>query len=357
VSKKIAVLILGYNHASYLPETFNAVLKQSYTSYDVYYIDNASYDNSSALAKEYSGRITLWQNKQNLGYTGGYNQALRQVFLLDETYDSAVLLNPDVVVDYFWLEELVKSAYQNKNIGLVQSTLYLLEDKVKTRRYNTQGNKIHFLGMGFCGDYRKEADPKEEPRDLSITSVSGASLLIKKEVYQTIGELDDSFFAYLEDQDYSWRALLFGYTNICSAASLAWHAYDFQKNNASGFKFFLLERNRLLFLIKYFSWSYLLCILPALLLLEIGVWFDAMRQGYFRQKARSYASFLLLLPTALRLRHQYQNKVRQKSLSLLLPLLSPTIDSAAIASPALALANRFFRVYYQLLSWIFQRTQ
>lgn len=339
---KIAILILGYNHKDTLKDTLDSALTQTYSDYAITYIDNASSDGSADFVKESYPTVIVIENKENLGYAGGYDAAIINAFAQD--FDAAVLLNPDTVTDKDWLTELVRSAYAGKNIALAQSKVLIWKNG-STDIINTFGNCVNFLGFGYCGHY-KEKDTFSE--DIAVTYASGASLLIKKEYYPSKIAFDTDYFAYLEDQDLGWQARLQGLRAVASAKSRVWHKYDFQKKRLNNFKFYLLERNRLFFLTKFFSLRTLILILPAFVIMDAGVFLDAIFKGYFFKKLKAQWDFCLALPTLYQKRKQTQHG-RTVSDKELFAFLSPTIDFEEVDSLPLRLANRFLKGYYTVI--------
>jgi GT2 family glycosyltransferase len=345
---RVAVLILGFNHRDTLGECLRSVLVQTRQPDLLRYIDNASTDGSLEYVRKHFPSLDIRVNLENIGYAGAYRDALHEIFQQD--FDAAILLNPDTIVDARWLETLVNGAFTDDSIALAQPKIYLYDTatQTKTARINTFGNCVHFLGFGYCGRYNQPDEPLVT-KNQYISAASGASLLIKKSAYQKLSGLDESFFAYLEDQDLNWQAHLAGYQCLLITDSIVWHQYDFEKKHlANNFKFYLLERNRLTFLLKHFETKTLFLITPAWLIMECGMLFDALYKGYFRAKLTSYWDFLLRIPQTLKARRSIQN-TRTRSDRDLWPFLSPTIEFEAVNSPLLRLANRFLRWYYRCI--------
>jgi GT2 family glycosyltransferase len=340
---RTAVLILGYNDEKNINEAISSSINQTYENYQVIYIDNASTDASLSFVRKNYLDIKIVANKKNLGYAGAYAEILTETFKKD--FSCAVLLNSDTIVDKNWLSELVASAYKDESIAIAQSKIFLSGENWALA--NTFGNKINYLGFGFCGHYKK-IDNENFNHDQEIISASGASLLVKKDAYLKIGGLDEKFFAYLEDQDLSWRAQMQGYKIVLSAKSVMWHKYVFQKNARNHWKFFTLERNRLFFLFKNFEIKTLILIAPMFFLMEIGILGDATTKGYLWDKIRSYGAFFSNIGMLRRDRQMIQQG-RQLTDSELFEKLSPTVDFEEIQSPALSIANKILSAYYTLI--------
>lgn len=340
---RIAILILGHNDKTHLDDALVSVLDQTYDNYEIIYIDNGSTDGSVDFMITNYPDIRLIDNKINIGYAPAYNNTLQNIF--SNGFEVAVLLNSDVIVDKNWLAELVKSAYQDQAIATVQSKI-LLWNNGKSNIINTDGGKINYLGFGFCGNYKKNASGRNT-QDIDIAFASGCSMLIKKDTYSKIGGLDDEFFAYVEDQDFGWRARMSGYRNILSARSTVWHKYEFKKTKNRN-KFYLLERNRLYFIFKNYSLKTIILIMPALLLMELGIICYSLLNGFFIDKLRSYLDFLLNMKKLSADRRIVQGK-RMVSDRQLFSHLSPTLDFEDISSLPLKIANMFLIGYYKII--------
>ena len=340
----IAVVILFYNDEPNVVDVLSSALRQTYNNCAVICVDNASTDQTLSLIQTSFPGLRIIANRENMGYAGAYKAALAQIF--DEGYEAAVLLNSDVIVDNNWLAELVRSAYADENIAIAQPKIFLRDGKDNDLA-NTFGNNINYLGFGFCGHYKKK-DSQAFSADREITSASGCCMLIKKEAYSDIGELDDKFFSYMEDQDFSWRARMKGRKIILSAKSLIWHKYRFRENQRNSLKFFLLERNRLYFIFKHYSTKTFLLILPAFLFMEAGILVNSICSGYFLAKIKSYYAFATNISTLKAARAKIQ-KNRKISDRQLFREFSPTIDFDEIDSPLFRLANLFLKHYYNFV--------
>jgi GT2 family glycosyltransferase len=343
--RKVAIAILGHNHRKYLNALLCSVLDQSYGSYSVYYIDNASTDNSYEYVKEHFRAVTSVYNKKNTGYAGAYDAVLRNIFKSD--YDGVVLLNPDTIVHRDFLAELVNTAYKNDNIAIAQSKIYLLKEKEKT--YDSIGNKIHYIGFGYCNGYgTKEKQLLVE--DKFIDSASGACMLIKKEAYLQSGGFDKDFFAYMEDQDLCWRLRMLGYDIVLSSKSIVWHDHQYDKKEKQKEKFYLLERNRLIFMLKNYGWKLLLSFSIMIILFEICAIIHSILKGYFLKKIKGYSYIICTFSNILEKRKRIQ-QTRVTQDNSLIQYLSPDINIYTFPQALLKILNTFSRLYYHLIRY------
>ncbi len=190
----IAILMLGYEDAPNLPASLSSVLGQTYRDFRLVYIDNASTDGSTGLVREQFPEVEIITEDQNLGYAGAYAKHIPGFF--ERGFDAVILLNSDIVADGDWLSELVTSAYRDPRIGMAMPKVYLFENGETTNRFNTSGNRVHFLGLGYSGELGKP-DNGGTMSDTDVPYASGCSLLVKRETFESVGNIDADFFLYL----------------------------------------------------------------------------------------------------------------------------------------------------------------
>ncbi|MFO0703055.1 MAG: hypothetical protein U0514_04360 [Candidatus Andersenbacteria bacterium] len=259
--------------------------------------------------------------------------------------DAAVLLNTDVVVDERWLEGWSAQPLPTKKLRWRRPGDAALAQR-PGRRSTPPATPSSYLGFGFCADYGVEDGPRfAENRD--VTVASGSSLLIKREPYADIGGLEPTFWAYAEDQDLAWRARLRGYRTIVAARARCWHKYRFGKTARNHRKFYLLERNRLWFLLRNYQARTLLVVAPAVAVMELGTLADATLHGYLVDKLRAYVDAVLGLPGVRRARRTIQKR-RLVSDRTVFAQLAPTVRYPEIDSAALRLANVMLASWYRL---------
>jgi GT2 family glycosyltransferase len=344
--KKIAVIIVTYNAQDYLPDLFGSLERQDCPGnlVEIVVVDNGSRDgtveyikNKFQIPNSKQFKIKLIENKENSGFAKGNNIGIREA--LKNKSDYIVLLNQDMVVTPNWLDELVRVVENDKKIGAVQPMIMLWDEKDKIQ---TSGNKIHFLGFGYSGEYRCQmSDVRCQMSD--VVYASGAAMLIKREVLEKIGLFDEALRVYHEDLDLGWRMRLAGYQIKVVSKSIVYHKYSFTKNNE---KYYLMERNRLIVLLKYYKLLTLILILPTFLFMEFGLWFFVLRSGWGREKLRSYRDFLKTLPQTLIKRKEIQRQRLIKDKDII-KYFTSKVEFEGLKHPLLNhVANPTFNVYW-----------
>jgi GT2 family glycosyltransferase len=342
---RVAVVIVTYNSERHVDACFESLRRVDRSGIElrIIVVDNGSRDRTVARVRERYPEVTVVEAGSNLGFAAGNNVGIERA--LRDGAEFVYLLNPDTEVTAAFLLEALAVMERLPDAGAVQSLLLLSSHP---DRINTAGNVIHFLGFGYCGLYlRPRESAPTEP--VAIAFASGAASLFRAAALRAAGLFDAELFLYQEDLDLSWRVRLAGYDILLAPRSVVFHAYDFSRNES---KFFLLERNRYLVLLKNAAPRTLLLLAPALLASELGLLAVAAKSGWLPQKLRAIAH--LLRPRAWRHITRERPRVaamRRRSDADIFALYRSDIsfegmDSAfvrRVANPLMALAWRMIR--------------
>lgn len=284
IKSRIALAIVSYNSAAKLKDCLLSLKQDDYPCelLDYILIDNNSSDESVRVAQTSGLSFRIIKNDKNLGFAGANNQAYELAKELKDDY--LVLLNDDTVVELGWLSRLIATAESSPKIAAVQSKLLLYPEN---DLLNSFGNALTFLGFGYCNYYRQPDQPGQEPFETAYPS--GAAVAIKLSALEQTGLFDEKFFMYHEDVDLGWRLRLAGYQIVLEPNSVVYHKYSFAK---ADYKYYYMERNRLLVYFKNFHWLTLLIFAPAFTAMELGICFFAWRNGWLKQKLSGYVWLL-----------------------------------------------------------------
>lgn len=289
---KIAVIILSFNSEKYFSDLLESLEKTRWPEgeHEIIFIDNDSKDNSRKILKNYIEDKSSYKfipQEKNLGFAGGNNVGMK--YAIENKYDYVVLLNDDTVVDPNWIEEMLAVMQAKNDAGAVQSLLMHWDRKDLV---NSWGNMIHFLGFQFTGGNLKVArEHSKEIRVKPVAYCSGAAVMYKVSVLKEVGLFDEKLESYHEDSEMSLNMRLAGYNSYLSPKSIVYHKYQFlggRDSLNSGYKYYLMERNRLVFLLKYYSVKTLLLIFPAWFIMEAGTFAFSMVRGFWKEKIKAY---------------------------------------------------------------------
>jgi GT2 family glycosyltransferase len=209
---KINIVVLNYNGKSCLKSCLASLFCVDYPNFEVVVVDNNSGDGSLESARLDFPKATFIKNEQNLGFSAGNNVGIK--YSLERTADFVLLLNNDTEVRRDFLKQLVVSALENEKAGLFSPQIFSENNK----DIWFSGGKIDWLRM-------KSFHGTEELKYDSVSSdfISGCAMLIRAEVFAKIGLLDEDFFLYWEDVDFSVRAKRAGYSLVVVANSHICH--------------------------------------------------------------------------------------------------------------------------------------
>jgi GT2 family glycosyltransferase len=255
----------------------------------------------------------------NVGFAAGCNEGARHA-----TGDALVFLNPDTVVSPGALSELVRPL-EDPAIGIVSARLRLLD---RPEVLNSAGNEVHVTGIAWAGLYGEPAETVDELRDVAFPT--GAAMAIRRELFEELGGFTEELFMYQEDLILGWRVRLRGLRVVVSPRADVYHEYEFGRNPG---KHYLLERNRLVFVLSSYSPRLLFLLSPVLLSTEAAMLALALKEGWARDKVAGWGWLLRNAGWLRRQRRETQRlrRVRDRELA---PFLSGVVAPAMIPVPS-----------------------
>jgi len=241
------------------------LLSQEYQSFEVIIVDNASTDKTvERIQQNFADNevVSLIKNPQNAWYTGGNNLGCQH-----SKGEMIVILNPDLIVDKFWLSRLVDAYHKHENAGIVGSNVLLFDNPDIV---NACGNDIHLTGFVFTRFYGEH--PRECMKEEAVAAPSGASFIFSRDKLKSIGRqtpFDTTrFFMDCSDADLALEFLSHGFLCYVAPSSKVFHKFKFKMNPG---RLFVLETSRYQIL-GHFRRKTLFMMLPALIVTELIVW-------------------------------------------------------------------------------------
>ena len=252
--KLVSVIIVNYNGKHFLGQCLQSLSNQIFQNFEALLVDNGSSDDSVPFVRRFFPWVRVIKSETNLGYAAGNNLGVKFA-----RGDLIVLLNNDTIVATRWLAELVKAALEGDTVGVVGSKLLFAHDK----------RVIDALGFA-CDQF---AFPRPIARNTvnndqyigihKVFAVPGCSMLIKRELIDSLGLFDPDYFMLSEDIDFCWRVNLAGYSCVVNCSSIVYHVSMGTTKTVPRPRIkYLSERNTLRSLIKNYSFRALLRVLP-----------------------------------------------------------------------------------------------
>src|SRR5437870_620403 len=116
----VAVVILNWNGRHFLKQFLPSVISHSKEAAEIILADNASTDDSVEFVSKEFPEVFIVKNDSNVGFAGGYNQALKK---LTKSFDYYIFLNSDVEVTHGWITPIIELMERDKNIAACQPKL------------------------------------------------------------------------------------------------------------------------------------------------------------------------------------------------------------------------------------------
>ncbi|MFX1453682.1 MAG: glycosyltransferase family 2 protein [Promethearchaeota archaeon] len=262
---ELTIIFVNYKSSLFLDECLTSLTTQTYKNFQIYIVDNTpgnlELDNLKNLKKKYTDvlEIKILKPKYNLGFAGGNNYALRRI-----NSQFILLLNCDTELELDTIEKTMDYLRKNQDVGILcPKILY----------YNS--NNILFFGGGKKNPGTSIFCRAKYNKIIETNYAIGTALFTRIDLIQKVGLLDEIFFMYYEETDWSFRAKKYGYKTIYFPKTIVYHKADlnYKKNylhsKKNYFSIYLNIRNSIIFAIKCFSFFYLVFFISFFLLKTI----------------------------------------------------------------------------------------
>lgn len=290
--KKVAIVIVNWNRARDTISCLSSVkkLNRRLSNVSVVVVDNGS-DGDASIIRRSHPWVTVLEMGKNLGFAGGTNRGIR--FALDHKSDIVWLLNNDTLVDSHALSLL--HIFDDPHAGVAGSKIYFAKGHEFHRdRYpeEERGHVIWYAGgiidwKNMYASHRgvDEVDHGQYNMIEETPFVTGCSMMIRRDVFTTIGLFDEHYFMYLEDVDFCLRAFRAGFKILYVPTSIVWHVNAGSSGGPGNpLHEYYFTRNRLLLGSRY-----------AALRTKIALWREGLRFLFGQSPTRRRAVIDALL--------------------------------------------------------------
>ncbi len=249
VRLKVAIVILNWNGEDHLRRFLPSVVRYTTEPYArVVVADNGSTDGSLTMLRERFPEVEVVELDRNYGFAGGYNRALERI-----EADLFLLLNSDVEVTCGWLAPLVERIVSDERIAAVMPKIRSYAEREMFEYAGAAGGLMDPLGYPYCRGRvlsRVERDMGQYDDACEIFWASGAAMLVRADLFRSLGGFDDDYFAHMEEIDLCWRAKNTGMSVWVEPRSTVYHLGGGTLSAESPYKLFLNFRNNLATLFK-----------------------------------------------------------------------------------------------------------
>lgn len=191
---KVVCILVNWNGWVDTIECLDALKENDYPSLGVVVVDNGSSNDSITRIRAAHPNILLLESSENLGFAGGNNIGMR--YALGHEADFVWLLNNDTKPAKDALSKLVAKALSDPKIGAVGSVCYYAD---RPSTVQVWAGATANMWIGYAKNYT------EPQKDESLDALYGASMLICRPALEQVGLLDEGFFHYWEETEFSLR--------------------------------------------------------------------------------------------------------------------------------------------------------
>lgn len=331
----VSAIVLAWKSEPWLRRCVTALLGSEKVAVEVVLVDNGCTDDDVEVLSELDG-VTVVRPGENLGYSGGNNAGVKV-----STGEYVALINGDAIVEPGTLARLVQELQDRPDVGIAAASVRLAEDPTLL---NSRGNMVHVLGISWVGGL---GEPETRTAPTDTAGAMGAGLVTTRAHWDRLGGFFEHYFAYHEDADLSIRTWRLGLRVVNVPDAVVVHRYEFARNNN---KYYLVERNRLMFVLTLWSGRALALLAPALLALELAMVALAVKEGWLKDKARGWA-WLWNHRKDLRARRSLARKEQTVPDSEWMKVLTSELNTPLINVPKVVLTplNAVTTAYWKLI--------
>ncbi|MEN2282930.1 glycosyltransferase family 2 protein [Algoriphagus sp. SE2] len=217
-NSSVAIILVNWNGFDFTKACLNSLRKVNFPDYQVILVDNASSNSEGKRLLSTFPEIILLENKENLGFAGGNNVGI--IRALEDGYSHIMLLNNDTEVGPDFLGEMMLKIQKEEKLGVIQPLITFLNKRDII--WSAGGKWNNLFGRAITlGDRRPVSE--YQPEDSYLDWATGCCMLVSREAILKAGLLNESYFAYFEDVEWSLRFRQFGFTIALASKALVFH--------------------------------------------------------------------------------------------------------------------------------------
>lgn len=240
--RKVAVVVA--THAYYFPlekclADFATLVEDPR---DVILVDNGSEGKMTEWAAQNAPSVTTLTREINGYFCGGYNEGLQ--YAVDNDYEYVLIVNADTdVCNPNMLVEMIEAAERHAQAAFIGPKVYLrevgnIQNTVLTFP-NFFRNLTSFFRHKLIGSPPSASDDQEK----HVEFLNGVCVLCRVDALREIGLLDETMGGYVEDTDWSWRAIQKGWCSVYTPVESIVHHQPDEGYEHYSLKSLMLRRN------------------------------------------------------------------------------------------------------------------
>jgi hypothetical protein len=297
----IDVIIPNWNGREWLGNCLDSLYNQSFQDFEIIVVDNGSTDGSAEFIRTSYPRVKLVTLPENTGFTGGINAGVQA-----GGAGYVCWFNNDAEAEPDFLKNLLEglAGRQDQGYGMAAARVTFHSNP---GLINSAGLFVGPDGIGRDRGFQQPDGPGFDSQ-LEIFGPAGVAALYRREIFNEIGLLDETFFLYSEDVDFNFRAQLAGYRCVYVPGARVSHRGSATTRAIRARATRLASRNGLLAVIKNVPGRVLIKMLPWLLLGQLYQLVLFARPGQLEAAIMGKLDLIRLLPVTLKQRRKIQSQ-------------------------------------------------
>ena len=228
----VAIIIVNWKNYDDTRDCLHSLYETNHSYFNIIVVDNESQVKPLEKLKKRSPKITVLPQKTNLGFTGANNIGIKHGLSLGAEY--VMLLNNDTIIPKNFIDPLLNTLQSTPQIAAVQPKIMFHNHP--DRIWNAVGIYYPLNASTKTIGYNKlDTEKYNKPR--YVDWITGCCILIKAKIKTEVGLLNNHFFAYYEDVDWSLRIRKLGYLLAYNPSLPIYHKISASSKNktAEGF--------------------------------------------------------------------------------------------------------------------------
>jgi GT2 family glycosyltransferase len=234
-------VIVNYRTPQATLSCVNALIAAGSDARDIIVVDNGSGDDSTERLSAGLAGSRLITTPRNLGFAAGSNLGIREAFASGG--DLVFLVNSDAEVRPGTVEALTRALERDSSLGIVGPVVVSRDtpQRIETLgiRYSRATGRMRHLG------WRQPLESLEPFETREVDGISGCAMLIRREVFDRVGTLDEEYFFGFEDLEFCLRAGALGLRCACVGSAVVVHERNRSIGRASSARVYYATRNHL----------------------------------------------------------------------------------------------------------------
>jgi len=234
----VSVISVNFNQEGHTIDFLSSIYSSRYENIEVVIVDNGSKVPLDKNLEDRFANLRIIHSKENLGFAGGNNLGTKEA-----KGDYLFFLNNDTIVVEGFFESLVDFLRDNQKIGIVSPKIIFNNKHIQ---YAGSLPINPFTGRGRALGSRERDDGKYD-RIYETAYAHGAAMATSREVLKQVGLMDEEYFLYYEELDWTERIKKAGYQAYYYGKTYIIHKESMSVGKESPLKTYYMNRNRLLF--------------------------------------------------------------------------------------------------------------